>query len=183
MCLADAFFINTMKVNFSPSQITTIFKWTEPQLMRVPSTSLIFTKYLPLVWSWPVLPQHLLTIYLMYKQMSALFLFSYNRRLSTFKIKKRKPKSGQAYLWGISKVISGTLGFNNEPKHSKTPSQFVMKEMAQPDIGKGYCQSASQNRPPSMWSKVSCYRIWVTEWAAPAHKLLKLNKDSWAYFL
>lgn len=118
--------------------------------MRVPSTSLIFTKYLPLVWSSLVLPQHLLTIYLMYKQMFALFLFSYNRCLSTFKTKKRKPKSGQAYLGGISKVISGTLGFNNEPKPSKTPSEFTMKEMAQPDIGKGYRQPASQNRPLSV---------------------------------
>lgn len=88
MCLAVAFFINAMKVNFSPSQITTIFKRTKIELMRVHFTSLIFTKYLPPIWNSLVLPQHLLTIWFMYKHMFSVLQFSYKRLWPPLKIRK-----------------------------------------------------------------------------------------------
>lgn len=144
MCLVDAFFINAMKVNFSPSQITTTFKRTKPKLMRVHSTSLIFTKYLPPIWNSLVLPQHLLTIYLMYKHMFALLQFSYERLWP--------PKYGQAYLWGMSNIISGVLCFNHVPKPSQTPSKYTMKETAQFGIGNEHCQLTSQNSKHSVVS-------------------------------
>lgn len=59
ICLSDSFFINGMEVNFSPSQIITIFKLTEPELMRVQSRSLIFTNYLPPALSSLLPFQHL----------------------------------------------------------------------------------------------------------------------------
>jgi hypothetical protein len=89
ICSADSFFINVMKVNFSPSQIITIFKLTEPELMRVHCRSLIFTKYLPPAWSLLLTFQHLLPVYLMYKHMFALLQFSLKRLLTTFKISRK----------------------------------------------------------------------------------------------
>lgn len=85
-----------MKVNFSPSQIITIFKLTEPELMRVHSRSLIFTKYLPPVWSSLLLFQHLLPVYLMYKHMFALLQFSHKKSSDCLQNKKERPKYGPA---------------------------------------------------------------------------------------
>lgn len=91
ICLANTFFINGMKVNFSPSQIITIFKLTEPKLVRVHSRSLIFTKYLPPALSSLLPFQHLLPVYLMYKHMFALLHFSHKGLLTAFKIRRKSP--------------------------------------------------------------------------------------------
>ena len=79
-----------MKVNFHPSQIITIFKLTEPELMRVHSRSLIFAKYLPPALTLLLPFQHLWPVYLMYKHMFALLWFSHKG----FQNKKRKANRG-----------------------------------------------------------------------------------------
>lgn len=91
ICLAYTFFINGMKVNFSTSQIITIFELTEPELVIFHSRSLIFIKYLLPALSSLLPFKHLLPVYLMYKQMFALLQFSHKGLLTAFKIRRKSP--------------------------------------------------------------------------------------------
>lgn len=81
-----------MNINFSPSQIITIFKLTEPELVRVYSRSLIFTKYLHPALSSLLPFQHLLPVYLMHKHVFILLQFSHKGLLTASEIEK-------AQLW------------------------------------------------------------------------------------